>query len=86
MKLLKRLHIVKSKKGHKMYYGLFLCKYCLKEVKKQLSQGKRQKSCGCMREKLISKALTKQKQPIFRHNHLDLDTRWLSEFDDKLIR
>lgn len=35
-----------------IYFGLFLCSYCNKEVIKRLSNGKAAKSCGCVRSKL----------------------------------
>lgn len=36
-------------------WAIFLCPFCLKEVERRLSQGKRDKSCGCMKNELISK-------------------------------
>jgi len=56
MKLIKKnkQKISKNKK-YKISFGLFLCPYCNKIVEKQLSNGKRDKSCGCYSNKLISK-------------------------------
>lgn len=47
MKLIKKLGTRKSKNGYLTSWGLFLCPYCLQEVEKQLSNGKRYNSCGC---------------------------------------
>ena len=51
-------HLVKSGK-YKASFGIFLCPYCNKEVEKQLGNGKRDKSCGCVYSKLIATTLTK---------------------------
>lgn len=53
MELIKRTKMVPAKTGKKSLhrFGLFLCSYCGKEVEKQLSNGKRDKSCGCFRPK-----------------------------------
>lgn len=39
----------------KLSYGLYLCPYCNKQVEKWLSNGKINKSCGCMRTELTKK-------------------------------
>jgi len=36
-----------STKKSRSSYGIFLCPFCGKEVEKQLSQGRRIRSCGC---------------------------------------
>ena len=56
MELIRKLGTKISKSGHVVSYGLFLCPYCLKEVIKILSQGKKQKSCGCVANKLVSES------------------------------
>ena len=56
----------KSIKNKIISFGLFLCPYCLKEVEKRLSNGKKQKSCGCIHGKLISKS-TKGKKKSEEH-------------------
>jgi len=50
VKLIKKL---KTKKIDNYYraFALFLCPYCNKIIKKQLSNGRRNKSCGCMQSK-----------------------------------
>lgn len=53
MKLIKKLSAKKIDNRWESY-GLFVCPFCLKEVTKQLNHGKKQQSCGCMRNKLIS--------------------------------
>ena len=57
MKLIKNL----GKIG-KYYCGKFECSFCLQEVIKILCHGKRDKSCGCQRIKLI-----KQNSGNFKH-------------------
>ena len=49
MKLLRKSGMRLNKKGKKIYYGIYLCSFCLKEVEKDLSNGGRMKSCGCYR-------------------------------------
>lgn len=39
-------------------FALFECEYCKKIVEKQLSNGKRDKSCGCVKNKLITESNT----------------------------
>lgn len=46
MKLIKKLPGEKIRKSWR-YYGLFLCPYCNKEVKRERIHGIKQKSCGC---------------------------------------
>lgn len=56
MKLIKNLGTIKDKNDNYQSIGSFLCIFCLQEVIKQLGQGKRDKSCGCKKGDLISKA------------------------------
>lgn len=50
MKLIKYLGKRKNRTGFNLScWGLFWCPYCDKEVEKDLSNGRRQKSCGCNR-------------------------------------
>lgn len=62
MELIKKLGTRKNKSGNYISYGLFLCPYCLQEIERQLSHGKRDKSCGCMCGKLVSKSLQGKKK------------------------
>lgn len=55
MELIKKL-LPKYINNNCISYGLFLCFYCSKEVIKKLSDGKKQKSCGCKKDELISKS------------------------------
>ncbi len=48
MVLIEIVSTIKNKKGIKISFGLFLCPYCLQEVVRHLSSGKRNKSCGCV--------------------------------------
>lgn len=54
MELIRKLSTRLSKKGWLECCGLFLCPYCLQEVERRLSQGKIQKSCGCIQYKLMA--------------------------------
>ncbi len=56
MELIRNLGTRISKKGHKDSWGVFYCEYCKQEVEKLLHIGKKAKSCGCVRLKLISLA------------------------------
>ena len=58
MELLQNLKRKKMDNGRYESQGLFLCPYCKKKVQKQLSSGKVQKSCGCMRGRLVSEKRT----------------------------
>ncbi len=75
MELLKILY---SKKINNKYrtFGLFLCPYCLQEVTKEIFQGKRDKSCGCQKNKLISefhkgKPKSENHKKKIKENHAD---------------
>lgn len=46
-------------KGTKIRWAIFKCPECEAEVEAQLSNGKRNQSCGCIQRKLIAKANTK---------------------------
>lgn len=58
MKLIKNL-LMEKKKNYYQSVSLFLCPYCCEIVKKQTSNGKRDKSCGCQKNKLSSKSKIK---------------------------
>ena len=62
MQLIKILLTRKNKKGLSESWGLFLCPYCLQEVEKRLSSGKKQKSCGCVKNELIGKGNKNKKR------------------------
>jgi len=47
MQVIKILDIRLDNKGYKRRWAVFFCFFCLQEVEKQLSVGKKQKSCGC---------------------------------------
>lgn len=47
MKLIKYIGKRLNKNGNKVSWGLYKCPFCLQEVERQLSNGKRDKSCGC---------------------------------------
>ena len=55
MKLIKKLNLRKDK-NRMNRWGLFLCPYCNKIIEKRLNNGKCNKSCGCTKNMLISKA------------------------------
>lgn len=70
MKLIKRIGC----KGTKTSWAIFLCEYCKREVKKQLSSGKRNKSCGCVSHELRIKANIKHSDSLktSKYHHLYL--------------
>lgn len=76
MELIRKLGTRKNKNGNLISYGIFLCSFCLQEVEKNLSHGKRDKSCGCVSNLLTAlfhkgrKRLEKTKQ-LMKSNHLD---------------
>ena|SRR3972149_5655023 len=47
MKLVRNLPARKNKSGNSISWAVFWCDGCEQEVEKQLSHGKRDKSCGC---------------------------------------
>lgn len=55
MKLIRKTRVEKIK-NYYIYYGDFLCEYCQNIVERQLSNGKRDKSCGCVKGELVSKS------------------------------
>lgn len=48
----------KTLSGNYIYYGLYKCPYCGKEIETDRASAKRQKSCGCMRKKLLALSRT----------------------------
>lgn len=73
MNLIKKLGTRLSKKGHLESWGLFKCPdfYCGQEVERRLSQGKKCKSCGCMKKELISKAVKGENNPFYGKKHTE---------------
>lgn len=61
MKLIRKLGTRINKSGNLISWGIFKC-ICNKEVERQLSNGYRAKSCGCIHYKLISIANTGKKR------------------------
>ena len=60
MQLIKKLDRRKSKTGNSYQsWGLFWCSFCEREVEKHLGPGKRDKSCGCSKNDLISDKIIK---------------------------
>jgi len=59
-------------------FGLFLCPFCLKEIEKSMSHGKRDKSCGCASHFLTAlfhkgKKRTEKTKLKMRENHIDFN-------------
>src|SRR3990167_141784 len=68
MELIEKLGTKLSGSGKsRISYAKFKCSFCLQEVIRCLSSGKVAKSCGCVREQLISKS-TKGKKKSEEHN------------------
>src|SRR3972149_1218555 len=76
MKLIRKLGTRINKNGFCVSWGIFLCSYCLKEFEYPLSDGYKCKSCGCFRNRLISKAKkgikrTEETIQKIKDNHAD---------------
>src|SRR3989337_2188424 len=72
-----------KKNGNKIRYAIFKCLGCLQEVEKEISGGKRDKSCGCCKEKLISeKAKERFKNP---ENHPNFGKKFTKERRQKML-
>lgn len=56
MKLIRNLPTRISKIGRRGSWAKFLCEYCNMLVERRLSNGLRDKSCGCEKENFIAKA------------------------------
>lgn len=48
-------------------WGLFSCSYCLQKIERCLSNGLRDKSCGCVRYELSKKSNTTHECYPFQH-------------------
>mgnify|MGYP001569187649 CR=1 FL=1 len=59
MKLIKNLPTEKNKNGNYVSFGIFECPYCLQKIKRQLSAGINQDSCGCNKNKIHNGSKTK---------------------------
>ena len=70
MELVRKLGTRISKTGKKQSWAVFKCPDCLQEVEKQLSHGKRDKSCGCVRYINSSKKLKGKKRKAFTEEHI----------------
>lgn len=62
MELIRKSDARRNKKGHLVYYGLFQCPFCFSLVERSITQGNRDKSCGCARYKLVSISHSGQKR------------------------
>ena len=75
MKLLKDLG-TRLINGQKVRYAIFWCDFCKQEVEKRLQQGLRDKSCGCVTNKLKSegnkgKKKSEEHRQKMKENHAD---------------
>jgi len=78
MELIKRLGVRKNKSGNNVSYAVFKCPFCFQEVEKDLSSGKRDKSCGCISNELKSVSLKGKKKSEnhkqkMKENHADFN-------------
>ena len=69
MQLIRKLGIILVG-NWRISFGLFLCPFCLQEVERQLSNGKRQESCGCVTKELIG-------QSNFKHGQSNTRLYWV---------
>src|SRR3972149_1489629 len=82
MELIRKTRTETTKNGNKIRYAIFKCLGCLQEVEKEISGGKRDKSCGCCKEKLISeKAKERYKNP---ENHPNFGKKFTKERRQKM--
>src|SRR3989304_3555265 len=56
MEFLKKTKETFTEKGDKIIWAKFKCSFCLQIVERQLSNGKIQKSCGCVQYKLSAES------------------------------
>jgi len=71
MQLIRKTKRRLSKTGNSyIYFGLFLCPYCKKEVEKGMSNGGLNKSCGCASSKLKAKTKTIHGESTKRIYHI----------------
>ena len=56
MQLIRKLPTRLDKKGHLQSWAIFWCDSCKQEVEKILNNGLKSKSCGCIKNLLLSKA------------------------------
>ena len=69
MELIRRLPARKNKKGKWESWGIYLCPFCLKEVEKRISNGKKCKSCGCKTSELKSESIAGKNHPLYGKHH-----------------
>ena len=79
MQLIKEIGSRRTKKGILKKWGRFLCLICLQEIEKLLYNGLRDKSCGCIRYKLISES---NKDNKYGYKHGGYGTRLYIIWDD----
>src|SRR3972149_1009802 len=83
MELIRKTRTETTKNGNKIRYAIFKCLGCLQEVEKEISGGKRDKSCVCCKEKLISeKAKERYKNP---ENHPNFGKKFTKERRQKML-
>ena len=87
MKLLRKLGTRTDKNGYKRSWAEFLCKIsnCGKIVERKLSDGKKQKSCGCNKSEFISKLnkgkdFSGENNPFYDKNHTEESKQKNREF------
>lgn len=66
LKLIRKLPSEKTEKGNYISKGIFECEICGKEVERKLSNAKKAKSCGCIKNKPLQSAETAGLKPIAR--------------------
>src|SRR3990167_5676572 len=49
MELIRKTRTEINKNGNKIRYAIFKCPFCLQEVERCISNGLKQKSCGCIK-------------------------------------
>ena len=70
-----------GKKENKVRFALFKCGYCQEIVERQLSNGKRDLSCGCVKNELSSKSNTKHGDSNRNAEYHNLWSTWCNMRD-----
>ena len=91
MELIRKTKREITKSNYWIYYGIFLCIFCGKEVERRLCDGKVAKSCGCQRYKLSAesnKGKKRTKEQIRRisegHKNMKLTEAWKNNISKAL--
>ncbi len=86
MELIMKTRKERNKKGHFIYYGAFLCPYCLQKIERSMAQGKRDKSCGCKQYELTSKSKKGQKRTLEQRKNISDSLKGKKHTEERKIK